>query len=75
MGKGGKYIAARKKRSGKLLMTIAAILILALTGLLLFLKKDGKDKQEIPEPTIQTTAPKQMHGMHLSGKTVLSISF
>ena len=63
MGKGGKYIAARKKRSGKLLMTIAAILILALTGLLLFLKKDGKDKQEIPEPTIQTTAPKQMHGM------------
>ena len=25
MGKGGKYIAARKKRSGKLLMTIAAI--------------------------------------------------
>ena len=63
MGKGGKYIAARKKRSGKLLMTIAAILILALTGLLLFLKKDGKDKQKIPEPTIQTTAPKQMHGM------------
>ena len=63
MGKGGKYIAARKKRSGKLLMTIAAILILALTGLLFFLKKEGKDEQEIPESTIQTTAPKQMHGM------------
>lgn len=63
MGKGGKYIAARKKHSGKMLMIIAAILILALTGLLLFLKKDGSNKQEVPAPTIQTTAPKQMHGM------------
>lgn len=46
MGKGGKYLAVRKKRSGKMLMIIAAILILALTGLLLFLKKDGSNKQE-----------------------------
>ena len=63
MGKGGKYIAARKKRSGKMLMIIAAILILVLTGLLFFMKKDGSDKQEVPAPTIQTTAPSQMYGM------------
>lgn len=63
MGKGGKYLAVRKKRSGKMLMIIAAILILALTGLLLFLKKDGSNKQEVSAPTIQTTAPKQMHVM------------
>ena len=63
MGKGGKYIAARKKGSGKMLMVIAAMLILALTGLLLFLKKDGRDKQDIQAPSIQTTAPSQMHGM------------
>ena len=63
MGKGGKYIAARKKRSGKMLMIIAAILILALTGLLFFLKKDGSDKQEVPAPTIQTIAPSQVPGI------------
>ena len=63
MGKGGKYIAAGKKRSGKLFMTIAAILILALTGLLLFLKKDGKDKQDVQAPTIQTTELSPIHGM------------
>jgi len=63
MGKGGKYIAARKNRSGKLFIMIAAIFILALIGLLLFLKKDGRDKQEVQAPTIQTTAPSQMHGM------------
>ena len=61
MGKGGKYIAARKNSSGKLLMMIAAILILVLTGLLLFLKKDGRDKQDVQAPAIQTTAPSQMH--------------
>ena len=61
MGKGGKYIAARKKRSGKMLMIIAAILILVLTVLLFFLKKDGSDKQEVPAPTIQTTAPSSIH--------------
>ena len=63
MGKGGKYIAARKKRSGKMLMIMAAILILVLTGLLFFMKKDGSDKQEVPAPTSQTTVPSQMHGM------------
>ena len=63
MGKGGKYIETRKKRSGKLFMLIAAILILALTGMLLFFKKDGQDKQELQVPTIQTTAASQMHGM------------
>ena len=46
-----------------MLMIIAAILILVLTGLLLFLKKDGSDQQEVPSPTIQTIAPSQVPGM------------
>jgi len=63
MGKGGKYIAARKKRSGKLFILIAAILILALTGLFLFLKKDGSDKQKVQAPAMQATVPSQIYGI------------
>ena len=61
MGKGGKYMAARKKSSGKPFVMIAAVLVLALAGMLFFLRKDRKDEQEITQPTIQTTAPSKIH--------------
>ena len=62
MGKGGKYIASRKKRSGKRFLLIAALLILSLIGMLLFLNKDGLGKQEAQLPTVQAAAPETMHG-------------
>jgi len=61
MGKGGKYMAARKKTSGKPFVMIATVLVLALAGMLFFLRKDRKDEQEITQPTIQTTAPSKIH--------------
>ena len=61
MGKGGKYMAARKKSSGKSVVMIAAVLILILVGTLLFLRKDSKDNQEITQPVIQTTSPSTIH--------------
>lgn len=61
MGKGGKYMAARKKSYGKPFVMIAAVLVLTLAGMLFFLKKDRKDEQEITQPTIQTTAPSTIH--------------
>lgn len=61
MGKGGKYMAARKKSSGKSFVMIAAVLILAFAGMLRFLRMDHKDEQEITQPTIQTTAPSTIH--------------
>ena len=63
MGKGGKYAAPRKKRSGKLLVMIVAILILALAGMFLFLKRDDQGKQEVQAPTKQATVPSQIQDM------------
>ena len=63
MGKGGKYAAPRKKRSGKLLVMIVAILILALTGMLHFIKKDDQSKQEVQAPTMQAAIPSPMQDM------------
>ena len=63
MGKGGKYAAPRKKRSGKLLVMIVAILILALAGILHFIKKDDQSKQEVQAPTMQAAIPSPMQDM------------
>ena len=63
MGKGGKYAAPRKKRSGKLLVMIVAILILALAGMFLFLKRDDQGKQEVQAPTKQATVPSPIQDM------------
>ena len=63
MGKGGKYAAPRKKRSGKLLVMIVAILILALAGMFLFLKRDDQGKQEVQAPTMQAAIPSPMQDM------------
>ena len=63
MGKGGKYAAPRKKRSGKLLVMIVAILILALAGMFLFLKRDDQGKQEVQTPTKQATVPSPIQDM------------
>ena len=63
MGKGGKYAAPRKKRSGKLLVMIVAILILALAGMFLFLKRDDQGKQEVQAPTKQATVPSLIQDM------------
>ena len=63
MGKGGKYAAPRKKRTGKQLVKIVAILILALTGMLHFIKKDDQSKQEVQAPTMQAAIPSPMQVM------------
>ena len=63
MGKGGKYAAPRKKRSGKLLVMNVAILILALAGMFLFLKRDDQGKQEVQAPTKQATVPSPKQDM------------
>ena len=63
MGKGGKYAAPRKKRSGKLLVMIVAILILALAGMFLFLKRGDQGKQEVQAPTMQAAIPSPMQDM------------
>ena len=63
MGKGGKYAAPRKKRSGKLLVMIVGILILALAGMFLFLKRDDQGKQEVQAPTKQATVPSPIQDM------------
>ena len=63
MAKGGKYMAARKKRSGKIFLINVAILILILIGMFFSLKKDGYNEPEVQVPTIQTTSPQMMHGM------------
>lgn len=55
MGKGGKYAADRRNRSGKLFVIVAAVLILALTGTILFVKKDRQSKEEVQAPTMQPT--------------------
>lgn len=56
-------MAARKKRSGKIFVIIAAILILVLIGLFFSMKKDGNNEPEVQVLTIQTTSPQMMHGM------------
>ena len=63
MGKGGKYAAARKKRSGKLFGMIAAVVILFLFGMLFFLKKDGQKGTEVQVPAVQPTALQMKDGM------------
>ena len=62
MGKGGKY-AARERGPGKLFVIVAAILILALTGTILFIKMGRQGKQEVQAPTIQATVPSLMQDM------------
>ena len=63
MGKGGKYAASREKRFSLLFVIVAAILILALTGTLLFVKKGLQGKQEVQAPAMQATVPRLMQDM------------
>lgn len=63
MGKGGKYAASREKRFSLLSVVVAAILILTLTGTLLFVKKGFQGKPEVQAPAMQATVPRLMQDM------------
>lgn len=62
MGKGGKYVAAGKKKAGKQFAFLAVAMILILTGILFFQRKDNKGEQKVPGPTVQTAEPDTAYG-------------